>query len=35
MTLLSDGEFAVAQSIPQLNGAVARARNDLSVIGRE
>ncbi len=35
MTLVSDGELAVAEGIPQLDGAVARARDDLTVVGRE
>ena len=35
MTLLSDGELAVSQSVPQLDGAIARSGNDLSVVGGE
>jgi hypothetical protein len=35
MTLVSDGELAVAESIPELDGAVARSRDDLTVVGRE
>lgn len=35
MTLVGDGKFAVAQSVPQLDGAIAGARDDLAVIGGE
>lgn len=35
MTLLGDGELAVTKSVPQLDGAIAGARNDLSVVGGE
>lgn len=35
MTLVGDGEFAIAQSVPQLDGAIARARDDLAVVGGE
>jgi hypothetical protein len=35
VSLLSDGELAVSESVPQLDGSVARSRNDLSVVGRE
>lgn len=35
MTLLSDGVLAVAQGVPQLDGAVTRAGNNLPVVGRE
>ena len=35
MTLLGDRELAVAQGVPELDGLVARAGNDLTVIGRE
>ena len=35
MTFIGDGEFAVTQCIPQLNGAIARTRDDLTVIGGE
>ena len=35
MAFICNGVFAVAQGIPQLDGTVARARDDLSVIGRE
>ena len=35
MPLLVDGELAVTEGVPQLDRAVARARNDLTVVGRE
>lgn len=35
MALVGDGELAVAQSVPQLDGAVARAGDDLAVVGGE
>ena len=35
MTLVGDGEFAVTQSVPQFDGAIAGTRDDLTVIGRE
>ena len=35
MTLLGDGELAVSQSVPQLDGAIAGSGDNLSVIGRE
>lgn len=35
MTLLSDGELAVAESVPELDGSVARSRDNLSVVCRE
>ncbi len=35
MALVRDGVLAVAQSVPELDGSVARAGNDLTVIGRE
>lgn len=35
MTLVGDGKFAVAQRVPQLDRAIARARNDLTVVGGE
>lgn len=35
VALLVDGELAVTEGVPQLNGAVARARDDLTVVGRE
>lgn len=35
MALLSDGELAIAESVPQLDGSVARSGDDLTVIGRE
>jgi hypothetical protein len=35
VTLLGDGELAVSQSVPQLDGAIAGSGNNLSVIGGE
>jgi len=35
VSLLSDGEFAVTKSVPELNSAIAGSRNDLSVVGGE
>jgi hypothetical protein len=35
MSLLGDGELAVSESVPQLDGPIAGARDDLSVVGRE
>ena len=35
MTLLGDSELAVSQGVPQLDGAIARSGDNLSVIGRE
>ena len=35
MALVSDGVFAVAEGVPQLDGTVAGSRNDLTVIGGE
>ena len=35
MVLVGDGELAVAERVPQLDGAVARARDDLAVVGGE
>ena len=35
MTLLGDSELAVTKSVPQLDCSVARAGNDLPVVGRE
>ena len=35
MTLVRDCKFAVTQSVPELDCAVARAGDDLTVIGRE
>ena len=35
MTLLGDGELAISQSVPQLDGAVAGSGDNLSVIGGE
>jgi len=35
VSILSDGVLALAKSVPQLDGAVTRARHDLTVVGRE
>jgi len=35
VSLVGDGEFAVTQGVPQLDGPITRARDDLSVVGRE
>ena len=35
MTLVGDGVLAVAQGVPELDGAVTGAGHDLAVIGRE
>lgn len=35
MTLVGDGVLAVTEGVPELDGAVARARDDLAVVGRE
>ena len=35
VTLLGDGEFAVAKSVPELDGLVARSGDDLAVVGGE
>lgn len=35
MALLGDGELAVTKSVPQLDAPVARAGNDLAVVGGE
>lgn len=35
MALVGDGELAVTQGVPQLDGAVARAGDNLAVVGRE
>lgn len=35
MALVGDGVLAVTKSVPQLDGAVARAGNDLAVVGGE
>ena len=35
MALVGDGKLAVAQRVPQLDGAVAGARDDLAVVGGE
>ena len=35
MTLVGNGELAVAQSIPQFDRAISRARDDLTVVGGE
>jgi len=35
VTLFGDGVLAVSESVPQLDGAVTRAGNDLAVVGGE
>lgn len=35
MALLGDGVLAVTKGVPQLDGAIARTGDDLSVVGRE
>ena len=35
MTLVGDGKLAVSQSVPELDCAVTRPRDDLTVVGRE
>lgn len=35
VTLVSDGVLAVTESVPELDGAVAGARDDLTVVGGE
>ena len=35
MTLLGDGELAITEGVPELDGSVARARDNLSVVGGE
>jgi hypothetical protein len=35
VALIRDGVFAVTESVPQLNGAVAGSRDDLTVVGGE
>lgn len=35
MPFIRDGELAVSQCVPQLDCSIARARDDLSIIGRE
>jgi hypothetical protein len=35
VSLLGDGELAVTEGVPQLDGSVAGAGNDLSVVGGE
>lgn len=35
MSLLSDSELAVTESVPELDCAIAGPRNDLSVVGGE
>jgi hypothetical protein len=35
VTLLGDGELAVSEGVPELDGSVSGARNDLSIIGGE
>jgi hypothetical protein len=32
VAFFGDGEFAVSESVPELDGTIARARNDLPVI---
>ena len=35
MTLVGNGKLAVAQRVPQLDGAIAGAGDDLTVVGGE
>lgn len=35
VSLLGDGEFAVSESVPELDGAVAGSGNDLTVVSGE
>jgi hypothetical protein len=35
VALVGDGELAVAQGVPQLDGPITRAGDDLAVVGRE
>ncbi len=35
VAILSDGELALTEGVPQVNGAITRAGDDLSVVGRE
>jgi len=35
VALVRDGVLALAESVPELDGSVARARGDLTVVGRE
>jgi len=35
VSLIGDGELAVTKSIPQLDGAIARSGDNLTVVGRE
>ena len=35
MALLGDSELAITKSVPELDGSVAGAGDDLSVVGRE
>lgn len=35
VALVGDGELAVTKSIPQLDGAIARSGDNLTVVGRE
>lgn len=35
MSLLSDGEFAITEGVPELDGSIAGARYNLSVVCRE
>lgn len=35
MSLVGDGELAVTEGVPELDGAISGSRDDLSVVGRE
>lgn len=35
MTFVRDGVFAIAERVPKLDCSVTRARNNLTVVGRE
>jgi len=35
MSLLRDGEFAVSESVPELDGTIAGSGDNLSVVGGE
>jgi len=35
VSLLGDGELAVSEGVPELDGAVARTGDVLTVVGRE
>ena len=35
VSLLSDGKLAVTESVPELNGSIARSGDNLSVVGRK